>query len=244
MASESGTLANLIEPNRKRPECVVRMRIDRMRIVHMRNDPISEEVEPCRVVVAVSGGGEQVSGHDLTSCLSGTVSNIENEALRLPADAGKYRDALTTVLLRIPAGWSKSISCGPGWYPLIARVHLELCALDIDYEVFQVRQKYGSLRYRAQPQIDDIRIHKMFVDVLSQAESASVHICELCGDSGNMSVSERGGMDWYRPLCRDCRAMSAASILIASVGATAVTRPVGRRAKNASAQRDWVGRQE
>ena len=40
MGSESGTVDNLIEPNRKRPECVVRMRIARMRIVHMRNDPI------------------------------------------------------------------------------------------------------------------------------------------------------------------------------------------------------------
>lgn len=185
-----------------------------------------------------------MSGHDRTSCLPGTVRSVEDDVLSIPADAGKYRDALTTVLLRIPSGWSKSISCGPGWYPLIAQVHLELCALDIDYEVSQVEQKFGSLRYRAQPQTDDIRVHKMFVALLDQAENASVHICELCGAPGRMSVSERRGMDWYQPLCRDCRAGSAASILVASVGAVGVTRPVGRREKRRPAQRDRLGRQE
>lgn len=244
MGSESGTLDNLIEPNRKRPECVVRMRIAPMRIVHMRNDPIEANVKCVPRGCCRERGSNQVSGHDLTSCLPGTVPDLGNEALDLPADAGRYRDALTTVLLRIPAGWSKAISCGPGWYPLIASVHVKLCALDVDYEVSQVKQKFGTLRYRAQPQTDDVRVQQMFMDVLDQAESASVSICELCGEPGSMSVSERGGMDWYRPLCRDCRAMSAASILIAAVGGIAVTRPVGRRAKNPAAQRDLIGRQE
>lgn len=181
--------------------------------------------------VAVGEGGNEVSGHDLTGCLSGTVPDVGDEVLDLPTDAGKYRDALTTVLLRIPAGWSKSISCGPGWYPLIASLHLELCALDIDYEVRQVGQKFGSLRYRAQPQTHDVHVHKVFMDLLDQAETASVHICELCGEPGKMSVSERNGIDWYQPLCRHCRAVSAASILVASAGAIAATQPVGRREK-------------
>lgn len=185
-----------------------------------------------------------MSVHDLSSCLPGTVRNVGDDALSIPADAGKYRDALTTVLLRIPSGWRKSISCGPGWYPLIAHVHLELCALDIDYQVSQVKQKFGSLRYCAQPHTDDVQVHKMFIALLDQAESASVHVCELCGAPGRMSVSERRGMDWYQPLCRDCRADSAARILVASVGAVGVTQPVGRREKRRPAQRDYLGRQE
>lgn len=183
-------------------------------------------------------------GHDLASCLPGTAHGIADDALNIPEDAGKYRDALTTVLLRIPSGWSRSISCGPGWYPLIAQVHLGLCALDIDYEVSQVKQRFGSLRYGAQPQTDDVHVHKMFTALVDQAESASMHICESCGAPGIMSVSERRGMDWYQPLCRDCRAVSAASILVASVGAVGVTQPVGRREKRRPAKRDRPGRQE
>jgi hypothetical protein len=34
----------------------------------------------------------------------------------IPKNAGEYQEALTAVLLRIPDGWGRWISCDAGWY--------------------------------------------------------------------------------------------------------------------------------
>jgi hypothetical protein len=66
---------------------------------------------------------------------------------RVPHDAGEYADDLRRLLGRIPRGWGRWISCGPGWYPLLVRLNKALAALVPEYEVHQVKEKYGTLRY-------------------------------------------------------------------------------------------------
>ena len=39
------------------------------------------------------------------------------------------------------------ISCGAGWYPLLIELHADLVALDHDYVVEQVKEKFGTLRF-------------------------------------------------------------------------------------------------
>ena len=65
----------------------------------------------------------------------------------VPADAGVYKDALERIMARIPAGWGRWIDCGPGWYPLLAELDAHLGALIPDYEIHQVKEKYGTLRF-------------------------------------------------------------------------------------------------
>lgn len=129
----------------------------------------------------------------------------DSEYLDIPEDAGKYRDALTTVLLRIPDGWSRSISCGPGWYPMIAELHLKLSRVDVDYDVLQVKEKYGTLRYYAHTHTDDSIILDDFDALIEEAENRSAQICELCGNPGQLSASENLGERRYKTLCRGCR---------------------------------------
>ena len=44
----------------------------------------------------------------------------------VPDDAGEYAEALAAILRRFASGCVRWIECGPGWYPLIARLDAEL----------------------------------------------------------------------------------------------------------------------
>ena len=73
------------------------------------------------------------------------------DALHVPAAAGDLAPALERILRRIPDGWGRWISCGPGWYPILARLDTQLAAIDPAYVVHQVKEKFGGLRYYAEP---------------------------------------------------------------------------------------------
>lgn len=129
--------------------------------------------------------------------------------LAIPEDAGEYRDALTLMLLRIPDGWTRAISCGAGWYPLIAKLHVALCDVDVDYEILQVKEKYGTLRYYAETDTENAEVRKRFDALIAAAELRSAEVCEWCGSPGHLSSSETYGDRWYKTLCADCLDVSA-----------------------------------
>jgi len=54
-------------------------------------------------------------------------------------------------MMRIPDGWGRCISCDAGWYPIIVELDAALANLDPNYEVQQVKEKYGTLRYYCEP---------------------------------------------------------------------------------------------
>ena len=70
--------------------------------------------------------------------------------LFVPDDAGEYRDALVAVLRRFSDDWPAYLSCNAGWYPLLTALDRELAALAPDYVLYQIKEKYGTLRYYAE----------------------------------------------------------------------------------------------
>jgi hypothetical protein len=76
-------------------------------------------------------------------------------ALHVPEDAGEHAEALRGMLVRIPDGWGRSISCGRGWYPLLVELDEQLRALLPNYLIYQVKEKFGGLRYYWEPGGED-----------------------------------------------------------------------------------------
>jgi hypothetical protein len=68
-------------------------------------------------------------------------------ALHVPKDSGEHAEALRGMLIRIPDGWGRWISCSRGWYPLLVELDEQMRTLLPNYELHQVKEKYGGLRY-------------------------------------------------------------------------------------------------
>jgi hypothetical protein len=140
------------------------------------------------------------------------------DAVHVPEDAGEHAEALTGMLLRIPDGWGRWISCSRGWYPLLVELDEQLRALLPNYVIHQVKEKLGGLRYYWEPgeDVQDPKDHEgpgraaelqrrveLARDLVHTAEKRAAVTCELCGAPGRMqrtpSPSHR-----YRTLCTAC----------------------------------------
>jgi len=85
---------------------------------------------------------------------------------------------------------------GPGWAPILDELHRDVVALDPDYTVEQVKEKFGSLRayltYR-DPAI---------AALVQAAQQRSAQTCEECGAPG--LIRNRRGAIWLQCLCDTC----------------------------------------
>jgi hypothetical protein len=105
---------------------------------------------------------------------------------------------------------------GPGWRPLLLRLHEDLLAVSPDYRVQQVKEKYGTLRVHLLtglirqmslgipwPEPHEEERYKQEDDaatlLVRAAEEESGRICESCGSPGQ--GRERF---WIKTLCDDC----------------------------------------
>jgi NMD protein affecting ribosome stability and mRNA decay len=84
-------------------------------------------------------------------------------------------------------------SVGPGWRKLLEELLSDLEKLGWDGYLFQVKEKFGGLRFYAGG--DDY-----IYDRISKAEEDSYHICENCGDEGKA----RNELSWIKTLCDKC----------------------------------------
>jgi hypothetical protein len=130
-------------------------------------------------------------------------SNKFRDALHVLEGTGPYAARLEALLRRIPDGWGRWISCDAGWFELIVDLDAALSALDPDYRVEQVKEKFGTLRYYCTPSSEDADVWCRFDDLVRVAEDRSAETCERCGRPGRLC---RSSMRWLKTLCRDCAA--------------------------------------
>ena len=106
--------------------------------------------------------------------------------------------------------------CADGWAPFIEKLMTDIERVlegldeadskDIGFEVHQIKEKFGGLRFYAEaavpkprelsPGLSDAvdRINEL----IAEAESNSFTICEKCGEPGELRME---GRSWIRTLC-------------------------------------------
>lgn len=123
-------------------------------------------------------------------------------SLHIPDDAGIYAAGLERILRRIPDGWGRWISHDAGWYPIVTRCDEQLAAIDPDYVVHQVKEKFGTLRYYCAPSPgkNGAPFREQFSGVVQEAEVTSAQTCERCSAAGTL----RDRQHWLKTLCDAC----------------------------------------
>ena len=82
---------------------------------------------------------------------------------------------------------------GKGWHGILKTPLL--LARDKNIPISQVKEKFGRLRIYVDGE------DKTLDEAIRLAESASGHICERCGNSGEIRKNSRG---WFKTTCDEC----------------------------------------
>lgn len=105
----------------------------------------------------------------------------------------------------------------PGWRALVKELDTQLAARWPNYTIAQIKEKYGTLRFYADPGVTTPEFpdtdegtlqynawYATHVDefqaIISQYEDKSYEICELCGNPGKLGDRHR----WWSTRCPDC----------------------------------------
>jgi hypothetical protein len=101
---------------------------------------------------------------------------------------------LQHIIDRIPAQWGKWIQVAPGWHRIVLDLDDALSKLDPNYEVHQVKEKWGGLRYYCS--LDGSPEGRALIEA---AEAKAAATCESCGQPGALVHSS-----WMKTLCTEC----------------------------------------
>ncbi len=93
----------------------------------------------------------------------------------------------------------KHAGVGEGWYGILEWLNEELAKLDPNYKISQIKEKFGTLRFYADPTADCTDTDKFYA-LIDEAENKSEKTCESCGKPGKL-----GGKGWVSVACEECR---------------------------------------
>lgn len=87
-----------------------------------------------------------------------------------------------------------------GWHKIVLKCHEMLIHMDPSYQVEQVKEKYGGLRYYYSSEKQGVE-RKIMDAIISSAEREADFTCQECGKTP--ATISNGG--WVATLCSDCR---------------------------------------
>lgn len=105
---------------------------------------------------------------------------------------------LENIRQKFIAGRTNVIQVDEGWYKIVVDCDAELTALDPDYQLEQIKEKFGGLRYYFRPseKCDKLTFLEM-KEVVYKYEALARQTCEATGKPGVMMRSIGG---WYKTL--------------------------------------------
>lgn len=101
---------------------------------------------------------------------------------------GEWDNLVERLQARMPDHGYRGIDVAEGWYSLLDHIDTELRAIDPDYQILQVKEKFGSLRFY----FTSTDHYQEMAPIVEIAETKSMATCEVCGADG---VTDTG--QWY-----------------------------------------------
>lgn len=99
---------------------------------------------------------------------------------------------------KIVQEYRKTIDVDEGWYQLLVDCDEELTGVDPNYQIYQVKEKFGGLRYYTRPSnIDDKDTLKRIADIIAKYEDIASKTCSATGGPGVLMKSIGG---WRKTL--------------------------------------------
>lgn len=99
------------------------------------------------------------------------------------------------ILERFSGDFSAVVDCDSGWWQLVFDCDAEMSRIDPNYTIFQIKEKFGQLRYYFQT--TDPEVLGSMNSVVRHYETLSVHVCEKTGKPGQLM--KKDGV--YKTLC-------------------------------------------
>lgn len=101
---------------------------------------------------------------------------------------------------KIVPEYGQLISVDEGWHKLVINCDAELSALDANYKIYQIKEKFGGLRYYFEPSqsTKDYVVNKM-ADIVHIYEEMSYNVCEATGQVGVRMISPEGHYKTLNP---------------------------------------------
>ena len=94
--------------------------------------------------------------------------------------------------------WLKRIDVDEGWYQIIIDCDKYLSQIDPDYQIYQIKEKFGKLRYYYQSsQPFEEETYLKMTSIVSKYEALSSCTCEATGLPGLLMKSPNG---YYKTL--------------------------------------------
>jgi hypothetical protein len=85
-----------------------------------------------------------------------------------------------------------------GWQKIVEETDAMLLHMDPEYQILQVKEKYGTLRYYfGTNHASDTMEYKIMHAIERAAEYSSGFVCQICGTSGET----RWKLPWVQTLC-------------------------------------------
>lgn len=99
---------------------------------------------------------------------------------------------------RFVQDWPKIVDVDEGWYQLVVDCDKELSQIDPDYQIYQIKEKFGTLRYyHKTSQPFEEKTYLKMTSIVSKYESLSSCTCEATGLPGLLMRSSTG---YYKTL--------------------------------------------
>ena len=96
----------------------------------------------------------------------------------------------------------KYIGVDEGWYLIVADCDTDLTAINPDYQILQIKEKFGTLRYYYKTNSKYRAVVEAMARYVDEAEIESMYTCEECGERGLL----RREIGYRKTLCESCYA--------------------------------------